>query len=107
MGYYRDKITSSYLRDSEKPGLYITYQDILPVLTDTVTFKKKFALKNKGLWKISDNSAGGPYISYSFVDEKNAKIYYIEGYVYAPGRGKRNFIRELDAILSTFDTQQK
>ncbi len=104
MAAYRDEITTTYLRDSEKPSLYITYQDILPALTDTITFKKKFALRNKGLWKISDNSGGGPYISYTFVDEENARIYYIEGYVYAPGRQKKNYIRELDAILSTFKT---
>lgn len=100
----RERITSSYLRDSEKEQLHITTQPILPMLTDTITFKNKFALKNKGLWKISDGSAGGPYVSYSFVDEKNSKLYYIEGYVFAPGRDKKNFVRELDAILSTFDT---
>ncbi len=100
----REKITSSYLRDSEKERLYITTQPILPMLTDTITFKSKFALKNKGLWRINNNTGGGPYISYVFVDEPKGKLYYIEGYVYAPNRDKKNFVMELDAILSTFET---
>ncbi len=98
----REEITSTYLRDGEKPKIYITQQSILPMLTDTITFKKKFALRNRGLWKISDSSGGGPYISYVFVDEKQGKLFYIEGYVYAPGEDKKNLMRELDAVLSTF-----
>jgi len=100
----REEITSTYLRDSEKPEIYITQQSILPMITDTITFKNKFALRNKGLWKISDASGGGPYVSYVIVDEKKRKLFYIEGYVYAPGAEKKNLLREMDAILSTFQT---
>lgn len=100
----REEITSTYLRDSEKQELFITQQSILPMITDTVSFKNKFALRNKGLWKVSDATAGGPYISYVLVDEKKSKLYYIEGYVYAPGTDKKNLMREVDAILSTFRT---
>ncbi|MGB3464063.1 MAG: DUF4837 family protein, partial [Cyclobacteriaceae bacterium] len=100
----REEITGKYLRDSEKEDLYITQQEILPMITDTISFNNKFALRNKGLWKVSDSSAGGPYISYVIVDEKIGKLYYLEGYVYAPGSDKKNFMREMDAILSTFKT---
>lgn len=100
----REEITSTYLRDSEKPQLYITQQEILPMIIDTVSFNNKFALRNKGLWKVSDATAGGPYISYVLVDEKKSKLFYIEGYVYAPGSDKKNLMLEVDAILSTFKT---
>jgi len=98
----RDEITSTYLRDSEKPDIFIKQQKILPMITDTVTVKNKFALKNRGLWQISDFSGGGPFVSYVLVDEKKGKLFYIEGYVYAPGEYKKNYVRELEAILSTF-----
>ena len=100
----RDKVTETYLKDSEKPEIFITRQDILPLIEDRVTFDGKFAVKAKGLWKISDNSGGGPFVSYTMVDEQKQTIYYIEGYVYAPATKKKNFIREVDAILSTFKT---
>ncbi len=101
---FRDKITETFLRDAEKPEIFITRQHIIPVFEDRVTFDGKFSVKARGLWKISDNSGGGPFVSYSLVDEQKQKVYYIEGYVYAPGTKKKNFVRELDAILSTFKT---
>ncbi|MEL7148902.1 MAG: DUF4837 family protein, partial [Bacteroidota bacterium] len=100
----REEITSTYLRDSEKEELFITQQSALPMITDTISVRNKFALRNKGLWKVSDSSAGGPYISYVLVDEGARKLYYLEGYVYSPGHDKKNLIREVDAILSSFRT---
>ncbi len=100
----RDNITSQFLRDSEKPELYIMRQDIVPVFQEAVNFQGNYAKKARGLWKISDNSGGGPFISYTIVDEASQKLFYIEGYVYAPAGRKKNFVREVDAILSTFKT---
>lgn len=100
----RDKITGTYLRDSQKPELFIQRQEIIPIYTRRITFKGKFAVEARGLWKISDNSAGGPFVSYTFVDEPNQKLYYIEGYIYAPGTKKKRLIREVDAVLNTFVT---
>ncbi len=106
----RDRITENNLRDSQKPSIFITRQeraDIRAVHTQTVNFNGRYAIKARGLWKISDNSGGGPYVSYTLVDEEQQMIYYIEGYVYSPGTDKKNFIRELDTILSTFTTEEK
>lgn len=98
----RDSITGQFLRDSEKPELYIMRQEIVPVFQETVSFQGNYAKKARGLWKISDNSGGGPFISYTITDEASQKLFYIEGYVYAPAGRKKNFVREVDAILSTF-----
>lgn len=98
----RDNITSQFLRDGEKPDLYIMRQEIVPVFQEAVNFQGNYAKKARGLWKISDNSGGGPFISYTVVDEASQKLFYIEGYVYAPAGRKKNFVREVDAILSTF-----
>lgn len=102
---FRDKITEMYLRDSEKPDIYVTRQqrdDIQGVFIRATTFDDKYAKEARGLWKVSDNSGGGPYISYTMVDEEQQILYYIEGYVYAPGGKKKNLLREVDAILDTF-----
>ncbi len=102
VGMLRDEITETFLRDSDQLNLYITRQHQIPVFTERVTFNKKFAVEARGLWKNSDNSGGGPFVSYTFVDEGNQKLYYIEGYVYSPGTKKKKMVREIEAILSTF-----
>jgi hypothetical protein len=48
---------------------------------------------------------GGPFISYSLVDEELNRIYYIEGFLYSPGKAQRDLVRELETILSTFQTE--
>lgn len=101
----REKITSTYLRDVEKPEIYITYQDILPMKAQATTFHDEFAMKAFGLWKASDNSLGGPYRSYTFVDQKLNRLYYMEAYVTAPGMDKREALMELEVIMSTFKSQ--
>lgn len=98
----RDRITETYLRDSENPEIYINRQEIIPVFTERVTFDGNFAVEGRGLWKISDSSGGGPFVSYTMVDEETQMLYYIEGYVYSPGTKKKDLMREVEAILSTF-----
>lgn len=98
----RDRITELHLRDSQKPKLFIKRQEIIPVVTRQVNFNGKFAIEARGLWAVSDMTAGGPFLSYTLVDEENAMLYYIEGYVYHAGGKKKRLMREMDAILSTF-----
>ncbi len=98
----RDKITELHLRDGQKNHLYVTRQRDIPVFTKKVTFNGKFALQARGLWAVSDMSIGGPFLSYAMVDEESQTLYYIEGYVYNAGGKKKRFMREMDAILSTF-----
>lgn len=102
IGKYRDQITERYLTDSEKADIFITRQHQIPVFTERVNFNGHFGVEARGLWKISDNSGGGPFVSYTIVDEKTQKVYYIEGYVYSPGTKKKKLIREVEAIISTF-----
>lgn len=106
----RDRITERFLRDSEQKDLYITRQerpDIQAVFSENVNFDGKYAVKTRGLWKYSDISGGGPYISYTVVDEASQMLFYIEGFVYSPGTTKKNYIRELDAIISTLKVPSK
>lgn len=98
----RDKITELHLRDGQKNNLFIRRQKDIPVFKDQINFNGKFAMKSRGLWAVSDMSAGGPFLSYAMVDEKSQTLYYIEGYVYNAGGKKKRLMREMDAILSTF-----
>ncbi len=105
IGEFRDKITRKHLYDGENPDVHIARQEIIPVFTERVNFNEHFAVKARGLWKISDNSRGGPFVSYTIVDEAEGLVYYVEGYVDSPGTAKKHLIRELETILSTFKTK--
>ena len=102
----RKRIVEQWIVDPEKKNIYMTNQNVLPFLFTEVNFQKKYAVETKGMWKLSDNSRGGAFISYTFVDSLSHNLYYIEGYVDAPAKDKRELMRELKVILQTFSTRK-
>lgn len=98
---FREEVTSSFMRDIQKPEIYMTLQPENRQIRE-VNFKEKYAKETRGLWKLSDISGGGPFVSYLFVDKSQNRLYYIEGYTYAPSKDKREFMQEVEVILNTF-----
>ena len=57
----------------------------------------------RGLWKLEKAFMGGPFISHTILDESRNRVVTVEGFVYAPRLDKRLYVREVEAILYTFD----
>lgn len=105
--WYREQITSEKMRDIEKPEIYMTLQGAEYSQVKEVNFKGKYSKETRGLWKLSDISGGGPFVSYVFVDESQRRMYYLEGYVYAPSQDKRVFMQEMEAIVNSFKSGEE
>ncbi|MTI22502.1 DUF4837 family protein, partial [Fulvivirga sp. RKSG066] len=105
----RDSIAMSQLfEDPADPSTHIlteTSVPYIPVLSEPVTFNGHYAMETRGLWRTNNLSMGGPFLSYTLVDEEIGRLYYIEGFVYSPGKSQREFMREMEVILSTFRTK--
>jgi len=101
--FIRDKLSKQFLRDSENKEVFMSIQDVFPINSNNINFKGRSGVESKGLWKLSDISAGGPFHSLIFYDSEKERVYYIEGYVYAPGLKKRDLMQEIKSILWTFD----
>ncbi len=73
-----------------------------PVLHEFL-LNNAYCAEVRGLWKMCNGSLmGGPFVSHSRLDEISQRIITIEGFVFAPGKDKRNYIRQLEsAIYST------
>lgn len=99
----RNQLGKRYITDLDNDSLHLTTQDEIDFVIDTVNLNGNYALRTKGLWKYSDNSRGGAFISYLFADEKDGELYYLEGYLDNPGEDKREPMRKIKAILSTAD----
>lgn len=101
---FRQERLGKYIADEDPPA-NMTTQELEPITYDTLNFEGKFAVEARGLWKLSNNTMGGPFLGYAFVDETLNRFYYIEGYVYLPGKNKRTQIQEIETILRTFQTE--
>ena len=100
----RERIVRPYiLYKPEDPESYMEtetkYQDIL---RKEINFNGNFAVQLKGLWKLHKFTMGGPFVSYAMADSTTNRLYYIEGFLYSPGKDQREIMRELDVILRTF-----
>lgn len=62
------------------------------------TLNGKYAFEIRGLYRTEGDAYGGPFISITTFDEPRGRIVTVEGYVFAPKFGKREYIREMAAI---------
>jgi hypothetical protein len=101
----RNSIAMEHLyEDPEKPDSYVVTEMMIPPVFQQISFNGRFAVEARGLWKTNNLAMGGSFISYVFADEKTQLIYYIEGFVYAPGMSKREIMKELETILFSVNT---
>jgi hypothetical protein len=103
---WRDQVAMRYLfEDPLNPDSYLVTETSVPfkrIKATQVNFNNRFGMELRGLWKTNTNTMGGPFISYGMVDNRQQRLYYIEGFCYSPGQDQRETIRELEAILWTF-----
>lgn len=73
-----------------------------------ISLNKAYCAEIHGLWKVMNGGLmGGPFVSHTRIDEINNKVITIEGFVFAPEKDKRNYIRQLEAVLYTVRMPQE
>lgn len=105
----RTELSKPYiLYKPEDPDSYLlTETENFDVFREEINFKGLFAVELRGLWKLNKYYMGGPFISYAMVDESTNRLYYIEAFLYSPGKPQRDIMRELETILKTFKVAGK
>lgn len=100
----RNEVGKKYIYgDPENPQSYMTTEEqYVPIAMRNINFDGKYTVETKGAWKTNNNSIGGSFVSYTFVDEETHRLYYVEGFVIHPNEEHREAIRELEALISTF-----
>jgi hypothetical protein len=99
----RDSITAAFVNGPD-PGSYMIVQrafeqlDLMPSGQAT-ELDGRFAYLMHGLYGMQGAKMGGPFVSLSTVDEERRELITVEGFVYAPQFNKRDYLRELEAIL--------
>jgi hypothetical protein len=96
----RNRLTQKYYRTSDDSGYVVIAEDYFT--TSEVNFKGRYALFTQGLWDLNIKGMGGPFINYTFYDEKSKRIYMLDGSVFAPKYYKRNLIQQMDVVLQSF-----
>jgi hypothetical protein len=98
----RDLFTRLYVPGPTR-GSYMKTERQYPVIFREMVKNGHYIVEMRGLWRLENAFMGGPFISHTTLDEKNNRVVTVEGFVYAPSLNKRNYVRELEAILQTFE----
>ncbi len=106
---WRNTIAKKYLfEDPANPISYlVTEEEEAEVLARPMKLNDHYAVELRGLWRTNTHTMGGPFLSYTLIDEPRGLLYYIEGFAYAPGKDKREIMRELETVLFTFKTSDE
>ena len=102
----RDSIGKAYV-PGRLPGSHmITEEAYLPYLYKTTLDDKEVYL-TKGMWEVKKDFMAGPFVNYMLKDELNKKWIVVEGFAFAPSVRKRDYMFELNTIISTFSQATK
>lgn len=83
-----------------REGMYMT-TDALRTEVRSGIVQGKPVIEVRGLWRVKGDFMGGPFVAHARVDRKNRRIVVCEAFVYAPGRMKRDLMRQMEASLYT------
>lgn len=102
----RDSITKTHI-PGPFPDTYMTTYPNIPPIFKEINFNGKYAIRAEGLWRVEGDFMGGPFMNYTFVDENRRLLINLDAYIFYPNENKRDFMRQLQAIIHSFEFAPK
>lgn len=102
----RNQIVKKHI-PGPNPNSYMATEDLLPPIMKEFTQDDRYFAEVRGLWKLENGAMGGPFVSISTVDELRNRVITVEGFVFAAGLEKREFLRQVESILYTLKIEEE
>ena len=96
----RDSIGKVYVPGRLKGSFMITEKAYRPYFYKT-KLDNKFSYLTKGTWEVENDFMAGPFVNYMIKDTVNKRWMVLEGFSFAPSISKRDYMFELNTILSS------
>jgi len=98
----RNQMTRAYIPGAV-PGAYPVVAEVyqFPLYNENVRIRAITGAELRGLWESVNDKMGGPFYNFSFVDKTGENVISVDGFVYAPEEEKRDYLREVEAIVKT------
>ncbi|MBQ0143675.1 MAG: DUF4837 family protein [Bacteroidales bacterium] len=93
------------------PGMFDnTYMTTSEFVLPGVKFLKyqgREFVETRGLWEVENDFMGGPFVSHTFFSKDGKELIVIEAWVYAAKFDKRQFMRQTESFLYSFEWDQE
>ena len=97
---------NEYLKNNV-PGMfentYMTTSNIITPSVEYLKYRGRDFAEMRGFWEVFNDYMGGPFVSQAFYSPDGQEIIVLDGFVYAPKYDKRNYMREVESILYSFE----
>jgi hypothetical protein len=97
----RDRITKAYIQGAVA-GAYPLVANIEGYpLRQNLKLRYHNGVELRGLWETVRDKMGGPFYSFTQVAPDSTSCITIDGFVYAPQEEKRDYLREVEAVVKS------
>ncbi len=80
-------------------GSYMATERVANPIFQVTRHNGNYAADLRGLWRVENDFMGGPFVMLAELDLNRQRVVVVDGYVYAPSKNKRNYVRQIEAIL--------
>ena len=102
----RDSIGEVFLPGRNPESFMISEKEYLPYQKKVNYYGIKM-LETRGTWEVKGDFMGGPFLNYLIEDKLNDRVLFVEGFVFAPSKRKRDNIIELEAIIKSLKLKKE
>jgi hypothetical protein len=97
----RDRITKAYIQGAVVGAYPIVAKLEGYPLAQNLTLRYHNGVELRGLWESVRDKMGGPFYSFTQIAPDSASVITIDGFVYAPQEKKRDYLREVEAVVKS------
>lgn len=84
-------------------GTWMTTSEAFPVTVEYTRYRHRDFAQMRGYWEVENDFMGGPFVSHSFYSQDGKDIIVLDAFVYAPRYDKRQYLRQVEAILYSWE----
>ena len=92
------------------PGMFdntwMTTSAQVPASLEYLRYRGRDFAQVRGYWEVKNDFMGGPFVSHSFYNRDGSEIIVAEAFVYAPSMDKRQFLRQAESILYSWEWKE-
>lgn len=98
---------SNEMLKNNVPGMFEnTYMTTSTAARPGIEYKRYKGLdfaEVRGFWEVYNDYMGGPFVSHAFYSKDGKDIIVLQGFVYAPKYDKRQYLRQVESIIYSFE----
>jgi hypothetical protein len=98
----RDRMVSNIVGSLPNSHMITVREVVVPTVRPVVIGGREW-MEMRGFWEVAGDIMGGPFVSYSTLDQAMGRILVIDGSVYSPSpyKPKRNLLRQVESVVYT------